>query len=194
MNALKLALLVLGAAPRYMAEAGTAGTETEEAKARFCEVEYDNEGEGSVIFNFGNGKSLQLGVGELNAEMKQRSLLHGINQKVRDSFAGVKGDYAKGVENAQDIIDQLKAGSWKAARGEGESRPRVEELAAAIAALKGIDFETAKKAATEASDEKRKEWRNHPRIKAAIAKLRLEKAEAELAASEKEKPGAEITL
>lgn len=165
----------------YMAEAAPAAT-PELKEPKFCEVEYDLDSK-SVSFSFGNGKALALGLDELNAEMQLRTALHGINQKVRDSFAGVKGDYSKGIENAQGVIDQLKEGQWRAARGEGEAKPRIAELAAAIARLKGIDLEVATKAATEASDDKRKEWRAHPRIKATIAAIRAEEAQRALEAA-----------
>ena len=151
-------------------------------KPKFCDVEYDLDAS-AVFFNFGNGEVLSLGMADLNDEMRQRVALHGINQKVRDSFAGVKGDFAKGIENAKAIIEQLLAGQWRAARGEGEAKPRITELAAAISRLKGIEIEVATSAVQAADDAKRKEWRAHPKIKAAIATIRAEKAQAELAAA-----------
>ena len=159
----------------------TAAAANEPKEPKFCEVEYDLDASG-VFFNFGNGTALSLTLDQLNDELKQRVALHGINQKVRDSFAGVKGDFDKGVENAKAIIEQLISGQWRAARGECEAKPRVTELAAAISRLKSIALEVATKAVTEASDDKRKEWRAHPRIKAAIAAIRAEKAQAELEA------------
>jgi hypothetical protein len=153
----------------------------EEPKApKFLEVEYDLDA-AMVFFNYGDGTVQTLGLNDLNDEMKLRVALHGINQKVRDSAAGAKGDYAKAQEATKSVIDQLLSGAWRAARGEGEAKPRITELAAAISRLKGIELEVATKAVTEASDEKRKEWRAHPRIKAAIATIRAEKAQADLA-------------
>ena len=157
--------------------------EAQEVKTpKFCEVEYDLD-TSTVIFAFGNGETLSLSTDELNDDMKQRVGLHGINQKVRDSFAGVKGVFAEGIANAKAVIDQLKQGQWRAARGEGEAKPRLGELAAAIARLKGIDVAVATEAVEKADDAKRKEWRAHPRIKAAIAQIRAEKAQAELEAA-----------
>lgn len=154
--------------------------EQEPKEPKFCEVEYDLD-ESKVLFGFKDGTTLEIGASQLNDDMKQRAMLHGLNQKIRDSFAGVKGDVAKGIENAKGVIEALLAGNWRQARGEGEAKPRIGELAEAISRLKAIDIETATKAVTEADDAKRKEWRAHPRIKAAIAAIRAEKAQAELA-------------
>jgi hypothetical protein len=154
--------------------------EQEPKEPKFCEVEYDLD-ESKVLFGFKDGTTLEIAAAQLNDDMKQRAMLHGLNQKIRDSFAGVKGDVAKGIENAKGVIEALLAGNWRQARGEGEAKPRIGELAEAISRLKAIDIETATKAVTEADDAKRKEWRAHPRIKAAIAAIRAEKAQAELA-------------
>lgn len=160
---------------------------------KFCDVEYDIDAS-AVFFNFGNGEVLSLGMSQLNTEMQQRVALHGINQKVRDSFAGAKGDYTKGIEAAKGVIEQLLQGQWRAARGEGEAKPRITELAAAISRLKGIELDVATAAVQAADDTKRKEWRAHPKIKAAIAAIRAEKAAAELEAATAKGEVADLTV
>lgn len=165
------------------AEAGSAeGTSAAEAKKpRFCDKDFDLD-TGEVEFQFGNGTLLKLNVFGLSDEIKNRLMLHGALQKVGDSYAGAKGDYTAGVRSAQDVIDGLVAGNWKTDR-EGEGKPRLGELAAAISRIKGISLEVASTAVEAADDNKRKEWRGHPRIKAAIAQIRADKAQKELEAA-----------
>lgn len=163
-----------------MSEA-TAGTET--GKVKFASKEYDLDS-GIFEVKFGNGERLEISLDELNPDTQRRSALHGIAQKVGDSYAGAKGDYAKAVEAARGVMEQLRRNEWQAARGEGEAKPRIGELAEAIALVKAIDLVRATGAVEKATDEKRKEWRAHPKVKAAIADIRARKAREELEKSE----------
>ncbi len=149
---------------------------TGEVKApKFCEKEYDLD-TGVVYFSFGNGKMLEFDTNRCSEEIRKTLLLHGASQKIGDSFAGAKQNYAVGIESAQDVIDQLLAGAWRAGRGEGESRPRLAELAEAIARIKSVVIEKATVAVEKATDEQRKAWRLNAKVKAVIAQIRAEKA------------------
>jgi hypothetical protein len=146
-----------------------------EAKVKFSEKEYDLDS-GVVSFTFGNGSQLDLDCTTLSPEMQRQLMLHGAAQKIGDSYAGAKGDYSKAVESAQAVIEQLTQGVWRAARGEGEARPRLGELADAIARIKGVDREKAMAAVEKATDEQRKAWRGNAKVKAEIAAIRAEAA------------------
>lgn len=171
-------------------DAVTEGSEVK--KVKFCSKEYDVDS-GAAEFNFGNGTQLTINVDELSEDIKRELMFHGVMQKVGDSFAGAKGDYALGVGWAQAVIDQLKAGQWTASRGGGEAKPRVTELAAAIARIKSLPVEEVSAKILAATDEQRKTWRALPAVKAAIAAIREEKARAALAAA-MEKGGTDFTL
>jgi hypothetical protein len=160
-----------------MAADAPTSTGGSDAKVKFAEKEYDME-TGIASVSFGNGTNLDTNVDELPEAMKRQLMLHGFLQKVGDSYAGAKGNYAEGIANAQDVITALKAGEWGTGRDEG--KPRLGELSAAIAAIKGIPLEQAEKVVEAADEAKRKTWRAHPKIKAAIAKARAEKAQKEL--------------
>lgn len=152
----------------------------EDAKVKFCEKEYDVDS-GVASFTFGNGEALELNVEELPADTQKTLMLHGLIQKVGDSFAGAKGDFAAALEAAARVIEQLKEGKWTAGKGAGgEAKPRVTELAEAIARLKGIPVAQAIELVAAADDEKRKTLRGNARVKAAIAQIRAEKAQAAL--------------
>lgn len=149
-------------------------SETQQEKPKFCEKEYDLDTK-LVSFSFGNGAKLDLDVSTLSPEMQVQLMLHGAAQKIGDSYAGVKGNYAEGVQAAKDVIEQLKAGEWRAGRDDS-ARPRLAELAGAIARIKGVDFAKADAAVQGASEDQRKEWRSNAKVKAEIAKMRAEKA------------------
>lgn len=167
--------LAAAAFPLYAVEGG-AGAEPK--KVKFCDKEYDMD-TGVVSFAFGNGKALEFDLNKVSDDVRKQLALHGASQKIGDSFAGVKGNYAEGTQNAQDTIDQLYAGVWKAAR-EDDARPRLAELAEAIARIKGVELDKATAAVEKATDDQRKQWRSNAKVKAVIAQLRAEKAAAAL--------------
>lgn len=171
-----LAIGILNAATLLaMAEASGNESGGSDKAPRFCTREYDFDS-GIVSFIFGNGTTVELDTNRLSPEMQKQLMLHGCSQKVGDSFAGVKGNFAEGIANAKGVIEQLEQGVWKAARGEGEARPRLAELAEAIARIKGVDLERATKAVEAATDDQRKTWRGNAKVKAVIAQIRAERA------------------
>lgn len=170
-----LAYVSLSMAEASVAEAGK--------KPKFCDKEYDMD-TGLLELTFGNGKKLEFDSNKISDEMKKQLMLHGASQKIGDSFAGVKGNFVEGIQNAQDTIDQLYAGVWKADR-EGDARPRLAELAAAIARIKNVALEQATAAVEKGTDDQRKQWRSNAKVKAVIAQIRAEKAAEALAESEK---------
>jgi hypothetical protein len=153
------------------------------AKVKFCDKDYDLDTK-EVFFKFGNGTELKLETSRVPEETRIQLMLHGASQKVGDSFAGVKGNFAEGIGNAQDVIDQLYAGVWKADR-EGDARPRLAELAEAIARIKQVPIESATAAVEKGTDDQRKTWRSNAKVKAVIAQIRAEKAAKALEDAEK---------
>lgn len=154
----------------------------EEKKVKFCDKDYDLD-TGVVEFNFGDGEQVTQKFDDLPVDMQRQLGLHGLSQKGGDSYAGAKGNYAEAKANLRQVLANLAAGSW-GSTGEGEGKPKLGELSAAIARVKGIPLEQATAAVEKADDAKRKEWRAHPKIKAAIATIRAEKAQKELEAAE----------
>lgn len=166
-------MLLAAALPLTMAE--TAVAAASEGKVKFAKKEYDLDTQvGS--FAFGNGTTLELDTKEYSEAIRTQLMLHGLMQKAGDSYAGVKGNFAEAIANVKDVHEQLKAGNWKAAPGEGDARPRLAELAEAIARLKSVPLEKATAAVEAASDEDRKAWRSNAKVKHAIAQIRAEKA------------------
>jgi hypothetical protein len=156
-----------------------AAAPAEEKKIKFCDKSWNEQG--VVSFKFGNGTVLEFDSNKVNDETKLDLRCHGASQKIGDSFAGVKGNYAEGIANAQSVIDQLYAGEWTADREGGA--PRLAELAEAIARIKNTDLEKTRAAVEKATDDQRKQWRSNAKVKATIAALRAEKAQAALQAA-----------
>lgn len=175
MKSLIRATLFALAAPMMMAEASAAA----ETKVKFCKKEYDLD-TGVVSFAFGNGETVELDTKEYSEQIRNQLMLHGISQKGGDSYAGVKGNYAEAIANLKEVHENLKQGVWKAAPGEGDARPRLAELAEAIARLKSVPLDKATSAVEAATDDQRKEWRSNAKVKHAIAQIRAEKAAAAL--------------
>lgn len=164
-------------------------------KPSFCEKDWDDafEGNGSVLYlNFANGKKLEFDLEKVNGETQRRLALHGASQKIGDSFAGVKGNFATGIGNAEKVISQLYAGEWEGEREGGG--PRLAELSAAIARIKNVPVEKAAAAVEKASKEQRDGWRSNAQVKAMVAQIRAEKAAAALQESQKGGQSQEITV
>lgn len=149
------------------------------AKPKFCDKSWDETG--VVKFAFGDGTTLEFDTKRCDDQTKLDLLCHGASQKIGDSFAGAKGNFAEGKTNAQAVIDQLYEGKWNADREGGV--PRLAELAEAIARIKGVAVEAAMKAVEAGTDEQRKAWRSNAKVKAVIAQVRAEAAAKALEAA-----------
>lgn len=144
-------------------------------KTKFSDKSIEN---GTLTIVLGNGKSFSISKDEVDASIHDDVFMHGLSQKIGDSYASAKGDYAFAEENIQRVIDQMKNGEWRAARasGGGESKPRITELAEAIAQLKGVPVDAAVAALATKSEDEKKAIRNNAKIKLIIQQIRTAKA------------------
>lgn len=166
---------------------------SDDAKTKFAEKEYDVETmQGSIAF--GDGTSMDFEVSKLPEEVIRTLTLHGLMQKLGDSYAGAKGDFATAKSSVQQVWDQLVAGQWRAARASGEAKPRTTELAAAIARVTGKDLLEVQQKVQDADDAKRKAWRGLPAVAAAIAEIRAERARAQAEKAQKAGEGQELVI
>lgn len=155
----------------------------EPKKAPFAKKSYNDEtGVVQITFSDPSGTVVELDTNQCNEDIRTLLMLHGASQKIGDSYAGVKGNHAEGINNAKSVIQQLLAGEWKAT---GEERgPRLAELAEAIARIKSAPLDKAMAAVEAATDEQRAAWRSNAQVKAAIAQNRAEKAQKALEGSQ----------
>lgn len=166
-----MTMLALAVSQLYAAEPSVGA---EEKKAKFASKEYDMDAK-SVGITFGNGEKVDFELDRCSDEIKLQLALHGASQKIGDSYAGAKGNFVEAKASAQDVVDQLYAGVWRASR-EDDARPRLAELAEAIARIKNVPLESATAAVEKGTEDQRKQWRSNAKVKATIAQIRAEKA------------------
>lgn len=162
----------------------------------FIEKSYDLDAMSlSISIGGESGKELEFATSDLSDEIKANLLMHGLSQKLGDSAASVKAKLKDGlgreptdeelisavVEAINGSWKNLENGDWKASRGEGEAKPRIGEVALAIARLRSMDVEEVQRLVAATDKEKVKQWRKHPQIQAEIAKIRQERAAERLA-------------
>lgn len=165
--------------------ANPGGPNSASGRIKVATKDYDVES-GSLDIAFSSGAQLSVTLDDLPEGIVRQLALHGLSQKLGDSYASVKGDVTKAFENASAVLSELKAGNFTKARaaGEGEGKARVGELAEAIARFKGVEVAAAAAAVAKASEEQVKAWRGNAKLKAIIATIRAEKAAAKAAKEE----------
>lgn len=159
-----------------------AGPTSASGRIKVAAKGYDVE-TGTLEVVFTNEEQLNICLDDLSADIVRQLAMHGLSQKVGDSYSSVKGDVQAAFEAAKKTIEQLSSGEWRVAKAAGEGSGRVGELAEAIARLKNVDVKKAAAAVANASEDMVKAWRANASIKAAIAEIRAEKAAARAAKS-----------
>jgi hypothetical protein len=130
----------------------------------------------TVTFKFADGGNFVAKLGDMPATIATRLALHGLAQKLGDTYAG---DVESAEAEVRDMYGELANGHWST-RAPGE--PRITLLAEAMASLRpveGVSHEERTKQAMrkleEVSDEERAALRKDPRIKLAIAQIQAKR-------------------
>jgi hypothetical protein len=146
----------------------------EEKKAKFLEVKSAGS---KLVFAFGNGTRREFDTAAAPQAIREQALIHGFNQKLRDSTAGFSKelDYVGAVGAIDKVIEGLVAGEWNRAGG-GTSGQAMQDLADAIAKLKKSTPEKAMAAVEKATPEQRAAWAKNPTIAAHIAEAKAKRA------------------
>jgi len=120
--------------------------------------------EAGLDFLLGNGKKLTFDARRTSAEIAAQAQRHGFNQKIRDASAGFSktNDFSGAFAAMADVIQSLYDGDWN--RKGGGTGQRLEDLAAAIAKIKGISVDVARAAVMKADLEKRKQWASNAKV------------------------------
>ncbi len=136
---------------------------------------------GVIQFTFEDQSVQTIDVNALDEATKFRALIHGVSQKIGDSYAGAKAEenpLAFSKEACAETIAQVLKGDWRAAR---ESGPRVTDLAHAVARVTGQSLEEAVAFLGTLDEAQTKDLRKKPKIAAALAAIVAEKASAKAA-------------
>jgi hypothetical protein len=129
--------------------------------------------EGMLAFQLGNGLAVELWADNCSDEIREAAMMHGFNQKVRDSAAGFSktSDYSGAFSAMQAVVDNLLGGLWNAKGGTG-----IGDMVQAIANLKKIEIEEAQELIEGLDDEQFKVVAGKPAVKAEIARIKAERA------------------
>lgn len=140
---------------------------------------------------------------DLTREMVRQAALHGISQKVGDSYAGALKatdgldltPEAWSIQRVKDSVEQIARGDWNLRTG--GSTPAATDLAVAIAEATGstVDEVAAKLAGLKDTPDEGKEvkkaLRANPQVAAILARIKAERAtkkQAELDAKAADAP------
>lgn len=132
--------------------------------------------ETGVDFTFADGSVMSANLSELSEDMVTKLALHGLSQKVGDSYSGE--DAANCQTIAEKTFETLQKGEWSSRSG-GGAGPRISQLAEALARVTGKEVQECVAKIAEMDDDQKKDLRAHPQIKATIAEIKLEKAQAD---------------
>jgi len=143
----------------------------------------EDESAAGVVLQFPDGTKAACNLEDLSPEMVTRLAVHGLSQKLGDSYAGAASEenplaYAKSRVN--DVLAQLASGDWRVT---GEGGPKVTLLARALARATGKDLSdcVAVIAAHDGDEDEgkafKKTLRGQPAIKEATAAIKLEDAQ-----------------
>ena len=133
-----------------------------------------------VAFTFSDGRVLTAGMDEFNISIIRRLALHGLSQKIGDSYAGDES-VREAFDSANETLNDLLKGEWST-RTPGE--PKIGLLIDGLFRVRqvkdpAITIERVR-AVVEAMDaEKKKALRANPQIKSAMADIQAERLRAE---------------
>lgn len=130
-------------------------------------------------------KSLTVDVSKFGTDLFLAAALHGVKQRLGDAESG-KTPSEKYAMASRIVEEAFGADSWDLPNRDVDTSGIVLE---AVARIKGMTFEEVEETLPEGEDdrdEKIRELRGHVRVKAEIAKIRAERAEAAAADSDEE--------
>ena len=137
--------------------------------------------DGGVDISFESGDSLIVNLDSLDQSIVTKLALHGLSQKLGDSYAGA--ELSEAFELASSVASRLLAGEWAQAR-EGGGSTRVSMLVEALAAATGKSNDEALEVVKGMSDDQKKELKKHPAIAKELATIAAERAVEKAARAE----------
>jgi hypothetical protein len=134
-----------------------------------------HEDSSGVTIDFSDGEALTVNLSELPEEMITHLALHGLSQKLGDSYSG-ESDITVARTKAAGVAERLNKGDWKAVREGGGSK--ITDLAHALATVTGKTVEESVTVISNMEAADKKGLRNHPKIAAELAKITAARAQA----------------
>lgn len=135
----------------------------------------------AVTFSFEDKakSTIVASLAELPDSMITELALHGLSQKIGDSYSGVKV-VSEALASAKAVWENLKKGQFNShSSGSGI-------LAEAVARIKGISIEEAQEAIAQLDEEAEDKLRKNDRVKAVVTVIRGERAAGKLGSSDED--------
>ena len=147
------------------------------ARVKMAAVTADVEG-GVLTFAFAHGATLTAPVHDVPLEIQHRLAMHGLEQKLRDAYAGA-GSSMEAEGLARKVWDSLRSGQWSV-RGAGAGAPKEDHIeilaqavvAAATAAGRSLDRDAVRARLGGMNRSQLAKLRSDPRVAAELARLR----------------------
>lgn len=124
------------------------------------------------LFKFGSHGELSVDIEQLSPEIVQQLALHGLKQKLGDSYATNEGQ-KDAMEKATDAWAMLKEGQWSRGRESASG-----DLVEALHRFTGKPTEECAKVIAGLGKEGKAELKKHAGIAAALAAIKAERAAA----------------
>ena len=138
-----------------------------------------NLDEGTLTIKWADGTQFIVDEATLTPDMRLAATLHGLSQKLGDSYANVKGDLAQAKDNAEEVWSAIQAGDWnRKASGDGGI------IAEAVAEVQGITKAEAAETLRKQDDATKRKIAKHPQVAKIVARIKLERAEKAAANAE----------
>ncbi len=150
--------------------------------AKICTKKIDTDAK-VVVFAFTNGDSHTVALADFPDDIKTRFALHGISQKLGDSYASADG-IDEAIEAFLGTLETTTKGDWST-RAAGGGKGRTTMLAEALAEATGQDLDAAVAVLAEQTDEGKKAIKAHPQVRAILERISAERAAAKAAKAAK---------
>lgn len=127
----------------------------------------DNNG---VVWTFHNGQQFVAELVSLSEDMIRKLAIHGMKQKLSDSYAGKEVSVSQAFSNVRSVFDMLKDDEWTS----GVTRTSI--LARAISRLTSRAIEDCIETLANLDKEELAELRKSPKVRSMIAEIQLDDA------------------
>lgn len=134
------------------------------------------KGNGATSFQWADASSLVCRLDELTPEMIRELAVHGLGQKVGDSYAGAMS-LAEAKANAERVWENLKNGMWSGERASGTG-----DLAEAIHMATGQSVEECEALVAGMDKDKKAAARKIPQVASALASIKAKRLAAKAGA------------
>lgn len=129
---------------------------------------------GTITFKFGHGEEIVVNANELTPDIQKHLMLHGLSQKLGDSYSDADGNSTVAVGMLKGVLEGLQKGVWTTRTpGEGKGGGL---LAEALSRATGKPLADCAKKVGEMDKDKRAALRKHASIAPILAKIEAERA------------------